>query len=648
MAGQYWRVAFFALAAAVLLVPATGWAAGASPGYAWDPGSRASWTDNRTLLTQGTEFVSPEADEALRSYVTTGATFEDLFPVPVVERDARARGLVLTGILAGMHRDFVKAGDGDRFLEGMRELVRLYDGEFPYPESWLKPESEQDRALVNRKAEVFAFLVSAYTRKNLSETFGRLKWPLTESVRSATAALERQAWDPATRDAMLKLLLKEGAPSRGAVAKAPPVSRPPPATAPKAAARPAGNEPAQFATIAPVPVTPRSIERGLAAPAVPQGAAPEAQFGGLFGKILDLGKSVVDKVVDTGKRIVDGGKKVVGAVVDGAKKLFDAGKKLFETVTKPFVDLGKWAWNGAKSIATGVRMMLPFRPKDMPKLTCKLLVFACQTEWRNQEQPEPGNRRNCKFLILGCEDGLYPNAKYRKMDGELFVQGPRDNTAIHPNDVSQGAIGDCYYMSSIAAVAQQRPDLIRDMIKANGDGTYSVTFHRWNGDKAEAVTVVVDNKFPTRQSESPLYAKAGDSELWPMVLEKAYAKFHGNSYVEIGLGGWPGNAMQELSGRKSSSFEAKAGPLKTLALSLSLGTGVVIDTPGSDDTKGNALYEGGRMVNLHAYWVKSVDLQKKQVTLVNPWGWGDDADLITLSEDEFHHSLRTVYVNPLH
>lgn len=42
------------------------------------------------------------------------------------------------------------------------------------------------------------------------------------------------------------------------------------------------------------------------------------------------------------------------------------------------------------------------------------------------------------------------------------------------------------------------------------------------------VTVTVDDYFPCYPEGEPLFARAHGNELWVMLLEKAYAKLHGN------------------------------------------------------------------------------------------------------------------------
>jgi hypothetical protein len=68
---------------------------------------------------------------------------------------------------------------------------------------------------------------------------------------------------------------------------------------------------------------------------------------------------------------------------------------------------------------------------------------------------------------------------------------------------------------------------------ANAAGAYAVKF--WSG--SEWVCVVVDDLMPVSAANTnqPVYTRANDSVLWPLIMEKAYAKLH-KSYSNI-IGG---------------------------------------------------------------------------------------------------------------
>jgi hypothetical protein len=63
-------------------------------------------------------------------------------------------------------------------------------------------------------------------------------------------------------------------------------------------------------------------------------------------------------------------------------------------------------------------------------------------------------------------------------------------------------------------------------------GAFCVQFYK-NGDPE---MIIIDDFFPAYPNNDWSFVKGGDgSELWPMVLEKAYAKMYGNyNYIEAG------------------------------------------------------------------------------------------------------------------
>lgn len=133
-----------------------------------------------------------------------------------------------------------------------------------------------------------------------------------------------------------------------------------------------------------------------------------------------------------------------------------------------------------------------------------------------------------------------PRLQKRDFSGFKLFDGGKDasdyENAIRPADVSQGAIGDCYLIAALGALAATPEGRrhIRDMIHDNGDRTYTVTFR--DGKK-----VTVDDDFYTK-GNSLAYAKSG--ELWPLILEEAYAKREG-SYGAI-VGGSGGDVFKDF------------------------------------------------------------------------------------------------------
>jgi hypothetical protein len=99
----------------------------------------------------------------------------------------------------------------------------------------------------------------------------------------------------------------------------------------------------------------------------------------------------------------------------------------------------------------------------------------------------------------------------------LFQDAREPLNSIKIEDVLQGATGDCYFESVLGDLAKFQPQVIRDSIKDNLNGTYTVTF---KGDPAHPVIVAE----PT-ESELGIYSRGGADGIWPVVMEKAYSKY---------------------------------------------------------------------------------------------------------------------------
>lgn len=238
---------------------------------------------------------------------------------------------------------------------------------------------------------------------------------------------------------------------------------------------------------------------------------------------------------------------------------------------------------------------------------------------------------------------------YHSSEGEklpdpttLYATGKGDGWKIEPNDISQGSnLGDCYLLSSLASLAQEHPEQIEKMIKDNGDGTYTVTFHRevpddsplgklFNRTKDETFEVTVDLTVPSNGA----HANTGDMdgkavEVWPLVIEKAYAEVK-QSYGAMD-GGWPSDALYMLTGHKAPRTDMSKVTAEDIENYDKDGRPMVVDTCGAnaDDLKTYDLVAG------HAYSVKGIKTDadgNKYVLLYNPWGVGNEPKPIPIEE----------------
>lgn len=125
-------------------------------------------------------------------------------------------------------------------------------------------------------------------------------------------------------------------------------------------------------------------------------------------------------------------------------------------------------------------------------------------------------------------------------------------------DLRQGGVGDCWFMSALAVVAE-RPDLILRLFAGetakNSGGCYQVQLFldgEWQG-------IVIDDRLPCTDKQrrpdgsSIAYSRADGQQLWTALVEKAYAKAHG-SYRAIS-GGEVAEALLDLTGCPTESID---------------------------------------------------------------------------------------------
>jgi hypothetical protein len=128
--------------------------------------------------------------------------------------------------------------------------------------------------------------------------------------------------------------------------------------------------------------------------------------------------------------------------------------------------------------------------------------------------------------------------KYKEIEQfELvtYMSDPNEKQDILYSDVRQGAVGDCYFLASLAAIANKKPGKIREMID-DSCKDYAVCFY---DDKLQTHKIYIDKKFwVLGDNDEPIYAKYGSAienkrEIWAMLIEKAWAKINGCDYTNI-------------------------------------------------------------------------------------------------------------------
>lgn len=96
-----------------------------------------------------------------------------------------------------------------------------------------------------------------------------------------------------------------------------------------------------------------------------------------------------------------------------------------------------------------------------------------------------------------------------------------DGEGIKYDAVVQGGINNCFFMAPLSSVAQAYPQVIRESIKQNSDGSYTVTFAGAR-DKPQLVQ-------PLTMEEQRKFAQTGPGGVWPAVMEKAFGQYLKNN-----------------------------------------------------------------------------------------------------------------------
>jgi hypothetical protein len=272
----------------------------------------------------------------------------------------------------------------------------------------------------------------------------------------------------------------------------------------------------------------------------------------------------------------------------------------------------------------------PKAPKPVAPATPAASTPKAQAPVKPRDLPDPG-------VVRSKETGQLDPYAYKKNERGAKAFGP---DGVKAGDVQQGAIGDCYLAAAASSVAGARPDAIKSAIKDNNDGTFTVRFWEvgYDGSK-KAHFETVDADLPHRAgadgTEAPAYAKSTEKvdgkaymELWPSLIEKAWAQWKG-SYDAIGHGGFAGSVMTALTGMPSRDAST-AGPGENDPLWSKMLRATADKRPmtagsgGKDDPRYKDPKAG--VYGWHAYSVLGVEEKKvgdkteRVVTLRNPWG----------------------------
>ena len=203
--------------------------------------------------------------------------------------------------------------------------------------------------------------------------------------------------------------------------------------------------------------------------------------------------------------------------------------------------------------------------------------------------------------------------------------------AIKPEDVCQGALGDCWLLAAIAAVAEvDGGDLIRGLFltqEAEPCGCYRVKLFDAFANKWKVFTI--DDRVPMGSNgKSPMFSKPNGHELWVLLLEKAFARMWGSyaaldgNVPSVALEAFTGNVRVDMKPKQYAEKHSSEQLFKVFDKALDEKVVIVVGTHGKDEGKTNDL----GLVPGHAYTVLDSFTTKDGANLLqlrNPWGRGE-------------------------
>ncbi|CAF0811244.1 unnamed protein product [Rotaria sordida] len=214
-----------------------------------------------------------------------------------------------------------------------------------------------------------------------------------------------------------------------------------------------------------------------------------------------------------------------------------------------------------------------------------------------------------------------------------------------PNDVLQGALGDCWFITALSVLAEQPENLMRVLVtkEYNHQGIYYVRLCK----DGEWTQVIVDDRLPCTSNKRLAYSQARRKQLWVPLIEKALAKLNG-SYEAIiagrcceGLSTVTGSPCETLILGRTNNPDDKNVDYNLLWMKLLYARSqrFFMCAMCSNNRINKQEFENNGLLNIHAYSLQDIkqsnDGKYRLVKLRNPWGgtyrwigdWSDDSPL---------------------
>jgi hypothetical protein len=224
-----------------------------------------------------------------------------------------------------------------------------------------------------------------------------------------------------------------------------------------------------------------------------------------------------------------------------------------------------------------------------------------------------------------------------KRSDEIFKQPIKVFNNIDPNDILQGNLGNCYFLSVLSAIAEfpKRIEKLFDTQEYQPSGCYTVNIC----DLGVWTDYVVDDHFPCTKDGQIAFSgphfQEGVAELWVLLLEKAWAKRFGSYYaIDAGM---TEDVLRDLTGGPCEIVMHDDPNIWEKVFDANAKNFIITAASSGEEGCGDLVNEMG-LVSLHAYAV--IDAQEVEarhgseriLMIRNPWGqqewtgdWSDNS-----------------------
>ena len=190
-------------------------------------------------------------------------------------------------------------------------------------------------------------------------------------------------------------------------------------------------------------------------------------------------------------------------------------------------------------------------------------------------------------------------------------------------ELSQANIGDCYLLSTIYALSRNNlgAQILENMVRVDEDGNYIVTFYN------RAPIVVRPDELDGQERKSDR-KNSVSGDLGVKAIERAYGKmllpFSGigpTMFLNIDQGGYPSNALKDLTGIDSKKHTVRKTDVNALFTSL-IYSGrenyIVTCTTPNIAKYDKYVDKQRRFIKNHAYSIGNIDTNRQTVEIINP------------------------------